>query len=267
MLILPNVTKTVKRKTTSHLSLCRRWEMSVCVAWSNEVPDTSCASWWSCVCFTGVQATFWHCDGVILWKRYLVIALCIVFLFSPLFELFMFFNLAFHLPFPLDPFSWEVTDLLQCSHTYGQPKQISVLQTRTCLAKILYWDSTSCTRGTPGVFPFCWQLAITTAEVPSVTLPRRPAMETSCSLTQYLLGLTCPLEFLQAPITIIFMPHGLPHRLDSLHNFQLCLSMVGVPQLPLEGGSRWWTVKPLPALVCAEEYVDQLVFCWFPHLK
>lgn len=43
--------------------------------------------------------------SVTLWKRDPVIALCIVVLFSPLFELFVVFNSAFHFPFPLGPFS------------------------------------------------------------------------------------------------------------------------------------------------------------------
>lgn len=203
----------------------------------------------SCVCIPRVQVAFWHCSDVTLWKRHLVIALCIVFLFSPLFELLLVFNSAFHLPFSLDHFSWEVTDLLQCSHI---PSAGSWNRSQCC-RYVSSWSKTP-VLGQHQLYVRTSRtlLFLLTAEVLSETVLWGLALET---LLPYCTSsaLKCPLEFLQAPTTMV-MSLGLLHRIDSLLNFQLCLSVDDVPWLlwrVAADGEQWNHFQSKSSFTCS----------------
>ena len=157
MLILSNVTKPVNRKTRSHLSLCRVWEMSVCVAWTNTKCQILHVPLDGLVCASlDSKQPFGTATVSPLGKG----------TWSLLFALsFSFSRYLNYLWFLVQPSTFLFLLILSAkrlrispavlTRTYGQLKQISVLQIRIRLAKTLCWDSTSCMRGTPGIFPFC----------------------------------------------------------------------------------------------------------------
>lgn len=123
LLILSNVTKTVNCKTTSHLSLCRKWEMSTHVAWNNKVPSTSCASWWSRVCFTGVSP---------FGKGTCSLLLALSFYFPHYLNYFWFLikPSTFLFPLILSAERLRISPAVLTHTFYGQLKRIAVLQIR-----------------------------------------------------------------------------------------------------------------------------------------